>query len=83
MPSPWPLPPASIVSQGFSEDAVHAHSRAVVTAIAPVPPAAGSGVSGPVTDTPHLDTVAGEVIVVDADEPQAETATAASTGPIR
>ena len=25
------------------------------------------------TETPHLDTVAGDVIVVDADEPQAET----------
>ena len=82
MPSPWPLPPALIVSQGFSEDAVHAHSRAVVTAIAPLPPDAGNGVSGPVTETPHLDTVAGDVIVVDADEPQAETATAASSAPM-
>ena len=55
VPSPWPLPPALIVSQGFSDDAVQAHSRAAVTATPPVPPEAGTGPSGPATDTVHFD----------------------------
>jgi hypothetical protein len=70
-PSPWPLTPALMVSHALSDDAVHAHSRAVVTATCPVPPVAGTGVAGGDTETPHFETVAGEVMVVFPDEPQA------------
>jgi hypothetical protein len=75
-PSPWPLTPALMLSHGLSDDAVHAHSRAVVTAICPVPPDAGTGAAGEETDTPHLETVAGEVTVVLPDEPHAVRLTA-------
>src|SRR3954466_797416 len=78
VPSPWPLAPALIVSQGFCTSAVHAHSRAVLTVISPVPPPAGSGEPGGVTATPHFDTVPGEVTVVVPDEPQAAATRAAA-----
>jgi hypothetical protein len=75
-PSPWPLTPALMLSHVLSDDALHAHSRAVVTAICPVPPVAGTGVSGGETETPHFETVAGDVTVVDPDEPHAVRLTA-------
>jgi hypothetical protein len=75
-PSPCPLTPALMLSHALSDDAVHAHSRAVVTAICPVPPVAGTGAAGGASETAHLETVAGEVTVVLPDEPQAVRLTA-------
>ena len=74
VPSPWPLAPALMLIHPLSEEAVQAHSRAVVTVTVPAPPRAGTAASGAVTDTPHLDTVAGEVMVVVADEPHPQIA---------
>ena len=45
VPSPWPLVPDFRLSHAPSALADHAHSRAAVTAMAALPPSAGSGPS--------------------------------------
>ena len=69
-PSPWPLASPVTVTHDTLELAVHAHSRAALTPIRPVPPEAGTLKSVTASVTPHRGTVAGAVAVVD-EEPQA------------
>jgi hypothetical protein len=60
------------------EFAVHAHSRAALIAMRPVPPAAGTLISVVASVTPQRGTVAGAVDVVE-EEPQALTTSASAT----
>jgi hypothetical protein len=65
------------VIQFTSGCAVHWHSRAVLTAIAPAPPVAGTVEGGASKATEHFDTEEGEVIVF-PDEPHPASPSAAA-----
>jgi hypothetical protein len=69
-PSPCPLAGPVTVTHATLELAVHAHSRAALTPIRPVPPDAGTLKSVAASVTPQRGTVAGAVDVVD-EEPHA------------
>ena len=65
-----------MLSQPASDAADHAHSRAVVTVMRPVPPSAGTVASVALSVTPQRAIVDGAVTVV-VDDPQPLTAMAA------
>lgn len=81
-PSPCPLLEPEMLSQPTSDAADHAHSRAVVTVMRPLPPSAGTVASIPLSVTPQRAIVDGAV-TVDVDDPQPlTTAAVKNTAPI-
>src|SRR6516164_4519492 len=70
VPGPWPELPDVMLSQLESDVAVHWHSRSVVTATDPVPPAAGRVEADGSNATVHLLSVVGVVTVL-PEEPHA------------
>ena len=77
-PSPCPLAPAVIAIQFASVDAVHAHSRATLTATVPVPPAAAKLDDELTIDAWQRDSV-GPATLVTAELPHASTNGATAT----
>ena len=75
VPGPWPELPDVMLSQLESDDAVHWHSRSVVTATDPVPPAAGRVEADGSNATAHLVSAVGVVDVV-PEEPHAASPSA-------
>src|SRR4051794_27077812 len=72
-PSPWPSAVEISSIQGACDDAVHAHSRAALTVIAPTPPDALNDNGFPVTVVSHLPDELGLVTFVDVELPHAAT----------
>lgn len=70
VPGPWPELPDVMLSQLESDVAVHWHSRSVVTATDPAPPAAERVEADGSNATAHLVSVVGVVTVV-PEEPHA------------